>query len=374
MTEALPGLVLLSHQTVMKQQALRSLFSWSLRQALGMGLCVGSLLMGTTTAATLSSLPTSVPSLASSTPIESISLESSAPIQTEKKAISSNPDPWESWNRKVYRFNDTVDKAVLKPLAQGYQAITPQPVRNGVSRFFSHWGSLWSLVNSALQGRGDEALQTWMRFNVNLFFGLGGFLDPATEMGLVNARQDFGLTLAHWGVPKGPYLVLPLFGPTTLRDSTDWGFLSIQNPAFNTHDVPTRNSALGLRLVDMRAQLLSVTDTVNAVALDPYRFVRDGYLQRRQALVGQGSASATRVDLPFDSFDEEVPSASDSPGTQKVGSVASGSQVSSVEGQSVPQAQAGLNKPRFHSKRHAKPRVTTQRVSSSIPLSSGTHP
>ena len=133
---------------------------------------------------------------------------------------NANPeDPYESFNRGVYSFNDGLDKAVLKPVATAYHDVAPKPIRTGVSNFFGNLGDVWSFVNNLLQGRGSDALDSMVRVNVNTLFGLGGLLDIATEMGVQRHKQDFGLTLGHWGVQTGPYLVLPLLGPSTLRDT-----------------------------------------------------------------------------------------------------------------------------------------------------------
>lgn len=132
----------------------------------------------------------------------------------------ANPrDPLEPYNRTVTDFNDGVDRAVLKPVATAYREVMPSPVRTGVSNFFANLGDIWSFVNNVLQFRGSEAMDSLVRFNVNTVFGLGGVLDIASEMGIPRRKTDFGLTLGRWGVPTGPYLVLPLLGPSTVRDT-----------------------------------------------------------------------------------------------------------------------------------------------------------
>ncbi|MEY2683051.1 MAG: hypothetical protein RJA09_195, partial [Pseudomonadota bacterium] len=127
-------------------------------------------------------------------------------------------DPLEPWNRGVHGFNEAVDTAVFKPVASAYTAVTPSPVRTGVSNFFGNLRDLWSFFNALLQGRPVEAAENFMRFNVNTFLGLGGVLDKATEAGIERTTLDFGHTLGRWGVPSGPYLVLPFFGPSSVRD------------------------------------------------------------------------------------------------------------------------------------------------------------
>ena len=198
-------------------------------------------------------------------------------------ATGSNPqDPYESYNRKMQSFNDGVDDAVLKPVAKAYQTVAPQPVRSGVSNFFGNVGDFWSMVNHLLQGNGLQAYNHMVRFTTNTVLGLGGFLDIATEMGVDRNKQDFGRTLGAWGIQPGPYLVLPLLGPSTVRDTVslpvDWeGDLITQ-----MHPVSYRNSLGGLRIVDLRSRLLKAGDMADAVALDRYSLVRDVYLQSRQ--------------------------------------------------------------------------------------------
>ena len=199
-------------------------------------------------------------------------------------ATGSNPkDPYEPFNRKMQSFNDGVDDAVLKPVAKAYETVTPQPVRTGVGNFFGNLGDLWSLVNHALQGNGLQAYNHMVRFTTNTVLGLGGLLDIATEMGVDRKKQDFGQTLGAWGVQPGPYLVLPLLGPSTVRDTAalpvDWQ----GNVLGDLHPVSHRNSLTGLRLVDTRARLLKAGDVVDSVALDRYTLVRDFYLSSRGA-------------------------------------------------------------------------------------------
>lgn len=206
-------------------------------------------------------------------------------------------DPLEPFNRTVSRFNDSVDATVIRPVAVAYRDAVPSPVRTGVSNFFGNLRDFWSFVNAALQARPQEAAENFMRFNVNTFLGLGGVLDIASEMGIPRTTLDVGHTFARWGVPPGPYLVLPLMGPSTVRDSLglvvdsrgDWLAQGIDH-------IPTRNSLYGLRIVDGRTQLLRATDMLDDVALDRYVFIRDAYLQRRESQVGRESESI-RYDL-----------------------------------------------------------------------------
>lgn len=215
---------------------------------------------------------------------------------------ATNPqDPYESYNRSMTKFNDTVDDAVLKPAATAYKTVTPSPVRTGVSNFFTNLGDLWSMVNHALQGNGEQTYNHMVRFTTNTVLGLGGLLDIATEMQVERNKQDFGLTLASWGVKPGPYLVLPFFGPSTVRDTLalpiDWqGYVLA-----DLKPVSHRNSLMGLSLVSKRAGLLDATDTLDAAALDRYTLMRDFYLkQRNPAANSSNDDNAGRVE----SFDD----------------------------------------------------------------------
>lgn len=215
---------------------------------------------------------------------------------------ATNPqDPYEGYNRAMTSFNDSVDDAVLKPVATAYQNVTPQPLRTGVSNFFGNIGDLWSMVNHALQGNGEKTYNHMVRFTTNTVLGLGGVLDIASEMQVSRDKQDFGLTLATWGVKPGPYLVLPFLGPSTLRDTVAlpaewWG-----HPMDRMHPVSYRNSLLGLRLVNTRANLLGATDALDAASLDRYALMRDFYLKQRDpASRQQNDDNAGRVE----SFDD----------------------------------------------------------------------
>ena len=198
-------------------------------------------------------------------------------------------DPWEPMNRSIYQFNDAIDTLALKPAAQLYVQVLPGMVRTGVSNFMGNLGDVWSMANSAMQLKGQATVETFMRINVNTFMGLGGILDVASEMGIEKRREDFGQTLGYWGVQPGPYVVLPLFGPSTLRDA--WAFpVDMQGNVTNSlADQATRNALLVTRLVDMRAGLLKTVDAIKASSLDPYSFVRDAYLQKRRNDIYDGN-------------------------------------------------------------------------------------
>lgn len=212
----------------------------------------------------------------------------------------ANPrDPLEPLNRKVASFNDVVDKAVVKPVAKAYIYAVPSLARQGVTNFFSNLGEVWNTANNVLQFKGRAAAESWMRFSINSVFGIGGVFDLATDMGLERHREDFGQTLGWWGVPSGPYLVIPLLGPSTARDISAWSVNAYGNPIKAFHGSEVRDSLTGLNLVDTRANLLRATDALEQAALDKYSFTRDFYLQVRDNEVYDGN--------PPDLFAPSVP-------------------------------------------------------------------
>jgi phospholipid-binding lipoprotein MlaA len=195
-----------------------------------------------------------------------------------------NPtDPLEPFNRQMFAINEGVDKAVLKPVAEGYRAVTPQLVRAGVSNFFNNLEDLWSSLNGVLQLRPIVATDNFMRFSVNTFFGLGGVLDIASEAGIERHSEDLGKTLGRWGMPPGPYLVMPLFGPSTVRDATTITIENAYNPVAQIDHTRTRNATTALRLIDTRTNLLRLGNFLDDAALDKYSFTRDAFLQKRRA-------------------------------------------------------------------------------------------
>ena len=203
---------------------------------------------------------------------------------------NANPaDPFEPLNRQVSRFNDTVDDAVLRPVATIYQRVLPSPIRTGVNNFFANLSDVWSFANSVAQLKLQDSAQTFMRVNVNTVFGLGGIFDVATEAGIDRHTEDFGQTLGRWGVPSGPYLVLPLLGPSTARDATAL-FVDVQGDLISViGDIPLRNSLYAIRLVDLRSNLLRASRLLEDAALDRYTFTRDAFLQRRRNEVHDGN-------------------------------------------------------------------------------------
>lgn len=204
---------------------------------------------------------------------------------------NANPkDPLEPFNRSMFEFNDALDHAVLKPVATAYKEVTPELVRRGVGNFFNNIEDLWSFVNNVLQLKGEGAASSLMRVSVNTIIGLGGILDVASEMEIERHTEDFGQTLGRWGVGAGPYVVLPFFGPSTLRDTVALPVdKTVGDPVTKIEDIPVRNTLWTLRLVDNRAQVLKAGDLLEEVALDKYTFFRDSHLQRRRNAVFDGN-------------------------------------------------------------------------------------
>jgi phospholipid-binding lipoprotein MlaA len=205
-------------------------------------------------------------------------------------------DPLEPMNRAVFKFNDTIDTAIAQPIAKGYQKVTPQPLRTAISNFFSNLGDLSNAANNLLQLNITEATEDIMRFAFNSTFGIGGLLDFATPAGLPKHRQDFGLTLGRWGVPSGPYLVLPLFGPSSFRDGAGL-LVDVRFNLLNYIEPAWRNPLYVLQFISKRSDLLGATDLLSQAALDKYSFVRDAYTQQRRSLLrGVGAPPAALPD------------------------------------------------------------------------------
>jgi phospholipid-binding lipoprotein MlaA len=214
-------------------------------------------------------------------------------------ATGPNPrDPFEPFNRSMSRFNEGLDEAIVKPVAQAYQGVVPSPVRTGVNNFFGNLSDVWSFVNNVLQAKPEAAVGSLMRVSVNTVLGFGGLLDWATEMGIERHRQDFGKTLGRWGVGTGPYLVLPVLGSSTVRDSAALIVDAKGDLVMQIDHVPTRNSLYVLRAVDLRANLLRASDVLDQAALDKYSFTRDSYLQRRGVVIETNGEAEERYDLP----------------------------------------------------------------------------
>ncbi len=213
----------------------------------------------------------------------------------------ANPDdPLERFNRAMFSFNEGVDKAVIRPVATVYDTVTPSPVKTGVGNFFGNLGDLWIGFNNILQGKVGNGMSDWMRFLVNSTFGLFGLLDVASEMGLQKNDEDFGQTLAVWGVGEGPYVVLPIFGPRTLRDAAVLPVDVQGDPVWRLEHVPTRNTLTGVRMAHNRARLLGLEKTLDEGTLDPYAFTRDFYLQQRRYKVHDGNPPIEYEDFDLD--------------------------------------------------------------------------
>lgn len=222
----------------------------------------------------------------------------------------SEEDPWERYNRGMFEFNDAVDRAFLKPVTKGYRAITPDPVESGVTNFFENLTYPVVIINQLLQGKFLDAASDTGRFIINTVIGIGGIFDPATRMGLESNDEDFGQTLATWGVSSGPYLVLPFLGSSTLRDApalyADW-----QVDLLYQFESPEVHYLTALDVVDTRAQLFEFESQLES-AYDRYAFIRNAYLQRREYLVHDGDPprdDAYYDDLyeDFDAFDDLDP-------------------------------------------------------------------
>lgn len=206
-------------------------------------------------------------------------------------ASTGNPrDPMEGFNRAMFTFNDAIDQNALKPVAETYQRMLPGFVQTGVGNFFANLGDVWTAVNNLLQGNGAKGSSDIMRVAINSSFGLGGLIDIASDAGLPKHREDFGQTLGKWGVISGPYMVLPLLGSSTVRDTIVLPLEWKADPWRYVDPMNVRNAGSFLRLVDQRAAVLGATNLIEEAALDRYEFVRDAYLQRRQNSVDDGNS------------------------------------------------------------------------------------
>ena len=195
--------------------------------------------------------------------------------------VRNKLDPWEGWNRKVFNFNEKLDENVLRPVATAYSDLVPQPARQAVDNFFGNFSDAWSAVNLFLQGRFKNGATQTMRVAVNSVFGLAGLIDISTPAGLEKQSEDLGRTLGYWGVKTGPYIVWPILGPSSLRDSVTLPANVYFSPAYIFDDGEYKVGITALQLINTRANLLRVTDMLDGIALDKYTFIRDAYLQRR---------------------------------------------------------------------------------------------
>jgi phospholipid-binding lipoprotein MlaA len=201
----------------------------------------------------------------------------------------SPQDPWEPFNRSIFEFNEGLDAYVLKPVVAGYRFVLPEFVREGIYNFFSNYSDIYTALFNLLQGKPSYAFNDFMRVVVNTTMGLGGLLDLATPGGLEKHKEDWGQTFGVWGVPAGPYVVLPFFGPSNVRDTfgtvadleSDYLFSYVKN-------IGLRNSITGLRVVNARNTYYEAGDLLDGAAIDKYSFMRDAYIQRRQYQINEG--------------------------------------------------------------------------------------
>ena len=211
-----------------------------------------------------------------------------ATIQNARGGPGQKLDPWEDWNRKVFAFNEQLDARVIKPVAKVYSNVVPELVRDGVSNFFANAADAWSAINNLLQGKFEGAGRDLTRVGTNTVFGIFGVFDVASEMGIDHQYEDFGQTLGHWGVGAGAYVVWPLFGPSTVRESFALPLDRAVSPALVINDGSAQVGITVLQIINLRASLLGASNVLDDIALDKYTFVRDAYLQRRRSLTFDG--------------------------------------------------------------------------------------
>jgi phospholipid-binding lipoprotein MlaA len=208
---------------------------------------------------------------------------------------NTNPkDPFEGFNRGMYKFNDVMDRAILKPVAQGYNTVMPDRGKKMVHNFFSNIDDIFVTANDLLQLKFAQATSDFTRVWVNTIFGVFGLFDVAER--LEKHNEDFGQTLGYWGVGSGPYLVLPFIGPSSVRDGTGWAVDSYYGVIENTEDIRTRNTLYGMSKIDLRAHLLDAEEIIEGNVTDRYSFIRDAYMMRRQSLVYDGSPPREKYD------------------------------------------------------------------------------
>ena len=197
-------------------------------------------------------------------------------------------DPFEPVNRAMYAINEPLDKHFFKPVAEAYVDYVPSPVRTAIRNYFNNIEDLFSGINGLLQGKLDKAGHDFGRVTINSGFGLAGLIDIASDAGIPRGEEDFGQTFGYWGIPQGPYLFVPLFGPTTVRDGSGYVLRAWWSPTLEINDVGVRNVIFGLGAIDARAEALGTTSLIDQASLDPYTFVRRAYLQSRQYQVYDG--------------------------------------------------------------------------------------
>lgn len=236
---------------------------------------------------------------------------------------AANPrDPFEKFNRAMFSFNDAVDRAALKPAATAYKNVLPQFVQTGVNNFFGNLADIWTGANNLLQGKGKDGTSDLARVALNSTVGLLGFVDVASGAGLQKHNEDFGQTLGAWGVPAGPYVMLPIFGPSTVRDTVVLPIDLEADPWNHKEPIRWRNTGIVLRAVDERAAILDASNLMEEAALDRYEFIRDGFLQRRDSKIydtdklraRRKDKPAADQDAPPPNYEEDEKAAAPAPG------------------------------------------------------------
>ena len=208
----------------------------------------------------------------------------------------SPDDPFESMNRAAYQFHQVVDGNIVRPIAQAYVDYTPKILQQALRNFTGNIDDFFSFINGVLQGKPEKAGHDLGRVITNTSFGLLGLIDIAGDAGVPKGEEDFGQTFAVWGVPQGPYLFIPLFGPTTVRDGSGWIVRGYSTPIGYINDIPVRNTLWGLSYLDYRAQALQAESILNQASIDPYTFTRRAYLQRRRYLIYDGQPPPAKED------------------------------------------------------------------------------
>ncbi|WP_345793021.1 VacJ family lipoprotein [Thauera sp. JM12B12] len=229
-----------------------------------------------------------------------IAVALSAALMTGCASTGNPKDPLEGYNRAMFGFNEQVDRVAIKPAAQVYEAVLPSPLRTGIGNVLGNLADPWIGLNNMLQGKFAEGMSDLMRFALNSTWGLLGLLDIASEAGLAKHDEDLGQTLGRWGVGEGAYIVLPFFGPRTVRDAVALPADMMGNEPFSIDHVPTRNTVVATRVVHGRSVLLGTDRTLEQAALDRYAFVRDFYLEQRRYKVNDG-----RQERVYEDFDEQ---------------------------------------------------------------------
>lgn len=218
-------------------------------------------------------------------------------------------DPFENFNRTMYKFNDAADRYVMKPIAEGYDKVVPTPIDRSITNFFSNIEDLIIATNAMFQGKFQQSLSDFARFLANTTVGIGGLFDVASSGGLVKHNEDFGQTLGVWGFETGPYLVLPFLGPSNIRDGIGLGVDTLTWPITYLGSAAIRTGLAGMRIIDVRADLLEETDILKEAALDPYVYTREAFLQRRKFLVHDGKIPKEVPDgfqiEDFEDFEDE---------------------------------------------------------------------